>query len=124
MILFEDGFGTDNYFSDAPYLLDKGFQMFKLRGDYKFTKKFAMNAAVAYMMLAEDTYNGDKDIGTEIQLGATYKIWKGLTFKIISAYLFSGDAMDAWASDANALNDFDGNADDFWRVHGGINFKF
>ncbi len=124
LILFEDGFGTDNYFSDAPYLLDKGFQMFKLRGDYTFTKKFAMNAAVAYMMLAEDTYNDDKDIGTEIQLGATYKIWKGLTFKIISAYLFSGDAMDAWASDADSTNHFDGSADDFWRIHAGINFKF
>ncbi len=124
LIVFEDGFGTDNYFSDAPYLLDKGFQMFRLQGDYKFSKKFAMRAAFMYMRLAEDTYNGEKDVGQAIQLGATYKIWKGLTFKIIGEYLFSDDAMDAWAQDANSGNGYDGNADDFWRIQSGINFKF
>lgn len=125
IILFEDGhFGTDNYFSDAPYLLDKGFQMYRIQGDYQFTRKFAAWAAFMYMRLAEDTYNGEKDLGQSMQLGATYKIWKGLTFKIIGEYLVSDDAMDAWAQDANYANGYDGHADDFWRLESGINFKF
>ena len=124
VVIFEEQVTDDNSWTDAPYLLDKGFIMFRLKANYQVTKKWSIAPAVAYMLLAEDTYNGDDDVGWEMMLFSKYNIWKNLNFNFAAGYLVAGDAMDAWARDANISNDYDGDADDQWRVTAGIRFKF
>ena len=123
-VIFEEQVTDDLQWTDAPYLLDKGFIMFRLKADYQATPKWSIGPAFNYMLLAEDTYNGDDEVGYEIALYSQYKIWKGLNFNFAAGYLFAGDALDAWASDANAANGYDGDADDMWRVTAGIRFRF
>ncbi len=124
VVIFEQQVTDDNSWTDAPYLLDKGFVFFRLKADYQVTKKWTIAPAVAYMQLAEDTYNGDKDVGWEMMLFSKYNIWKNLNFNFAAGYLIAGDAMDAWTSDASSANNYDGDADDMWRITAGIRFKF
>ncbi len=124
VVIFEEQVTDDNSWTDAPYLMDKGFIMFRLKANYQVTKKWSVAPALAYMLLAEDTYNGDDDVGFEMMLFSKYNIWKNLNFNFAAGYLFAGDAMDAWASNASSANNYDGDADDMWRVTAGIRFKF
>jgi hypothetical protein len=42
--------------------------------------------------LAEDNANGDKDLGTEIDVAASYKLLDNLNLQVVAAYLAAGDA--------------------------------
>ena len=70
---FEEQATDDNSWTDAPYLLDKGFQMYRARLDWQVTEKFGTAVAANYMLLAEDALNGDKDIGYEFDFYSTYE---------------------------------------------------
>ncbi len=95
--LFEGGFTDDNYFTERPYLLDKGFIMNKLAVDYKASKKLTLGAAALYMMTAEDieyaTYKED-EIGFEVDAYLKYKLYDNLEFAVNAGYLIAGDALD------------------------------
>jgi hypothetical protein len=45
-----------------------------------------------YADLAEDDANGNKDLGTEVDLLVTYKLVENLKLEVVGAYLFAGDA--------------------------------
>ena len=123
-VIFEEQITDDNSWTDAPFLLDKGFQMYRVRVDFTHSEKLSSAVAANYMRLAEDALNGEKDVGFEVDLYATYKIWQGLTLNMALGYLFAGDALNAWASDASAANGFNGEADDIYRLTGGIRYRF
>lgn len=124
VVLFEEQTTDDNSWTDAPYLLDKGFQMYRARLDWQVTEKLGTAVAANYMLLAEDALNGDKDIGYEFDFYSTYEIWKGLTWNVALGYLVAGDALDAYAGDALAANGFNGDADDIYRLTTGFRYKF
>jgi hypothetical protein len=54
--------------------------------------KLSVSADLWYAQLAEDNANGDKDLGTEIDLTANYKLLDNLNLDLVAAYLFAGDA--------------------------------
>ncbi|MBW1645065.1 MAG: hypothetical protein JRJ56_01875 [Deltaproteobacteria bacterium] len=125
--LFEGGYTDDNYFTEKPYLLDKGFIMNKLSADYKANKKLTMGAAVMYMMTAEDIEYRDLDgekqkddsIGVEVDAYLKYKIYDNLEFAINAGYLFADDAMDYFEADR------DGNSDeDIFLSTARVRYKF
>jgi hypothetical protein len=45
-----------------------------------------------YATLAEDDSNGEDELGTEIDIKASYKIMSNLNLDVVAAYLFTGDA--------------------------------
>ncbi|BBO90945.1 hypothetical protein [Desulfosarcina ovata] len=59
---------------------------------YKVTEKLSLGADLWYAQLAEDNENDDTDLGTEIDLSASYTIVEGLQLDVVAAYLFAGDA--------------------------------
>lgn len=54
--------------------------------------KLSLTADLWWAQLAEDNVNGDKDLGTEIDLTATYSIMDNLNLDVVAAYLMAGDA--------------------------------
>ncbi|MBN1930825.1 MAG: hypothetical protein JW786_04365 [Desulfobacterales bacterium] len=54
--------------------------------------KLKLKADLWYAQLAEDNTYGENELGTEIDLTATYKIMDNLSLDLIGAYLFAGDA--------------------------------
>jgi hypothetical protein len=54
--------------------------------------KLSLTGDLWYAQLAEDNANGDKNLGTEIDLIASYSILDNLTLDAVAAYLFAGDA--------------------------------
>ncbi|MGQ9750963.1 hypothetical protein [Desulfosoma sp.] len=94
IVLFEGGLTDDNYFTEAPYILDKGFYLNKLGADYKFTGKTTAGLALLYLMTAEDLANGSKKLGTEIDAYISYKLYTNVELKLNYGYLFSDDGMD------------------------------
>jgi hypothetical protein len=67
--------------------------------------KLSVTADLWYAQLAKDNVNGDKDLGTEIDLIASYKIFDNLTLDAVAAYLFAGDAtVDPGVSTKNTEN--------------------
>jgi hypothetical protein len=129
--IFEGLYTDDNtYFTERPYLLDKGFVMFKLAWDQQATEKFSWGAAAMYMQTAEDiryrnaaltqTFT-NSDIGFELDAYIKYMIYSNVEFKLNAGYLTAGDALDAFESDAIR----DGSSDeDIWGSSMRIRYKF
>ena len=115
LCIFEGGYTDDNYFTEKPYLLDKGFIMNKLAADYKANKKLTIGVALMYMMTAEDIKYRDLDgdqqkhdsIGIEVDSYLKYMIYDNLEFAINAGYLFSDDAMDYYEADRDGKADED-----------------
>ena len=113
--IFEGGFTDDDYFTEKPYLLDKGFIMNKLAVDYKANKKTTMGASFMYMMTAEDVEytaldgakEDDDEVGFEVDAYLKYKIYDNLEFAINAGYLFAGDAMDFYEVERDGSSDED-----------------
>ena len=65
-------------------------------------EKLTIGADLWYAQLVEDDANGNTDLGTEIDLSASYVIIEGLNLDVVAAYLFAGDSTtDASEDDAN-----------------------
>jgi hypothetical protein len=103
--MFEGNYADDaSYFTERPYMLDKGFIMNKLALDYQWTEKLRVGTAVMYMMTAEDieyfNNNGgaesNDEIGFELNGYASYMLFKNMELAVNAGYLWSGDAMDAF----------------------------
>ncbi|MBN2232495.1 MAG: hypothetical protein JW781_06720 [Deltaproteobacteria bacterium] len=127
VVIFEGGFTDDDYFTERPYILDKGFIMNKLALDYKASKKMTLGASLMYMMTAEDVEyvddlgrdRSDDSIGTEIDAYMKYKIYDDLEFALNAGYLFADDAIDYFEADR------DGNSDeDIFISTARVRYKF
>ena len=117
MSMFEGGYADDvTYFTERPYMLDKGFVMNKLALDYQWTEKLRVGTAAMYMMTAEDieyfNNNGgsesNDEIGFELNGYIKYMLYKNMELALNAGYLWSGDAMDAFEQG----DDRDGSADE------------
>jgi len=125
IILFEGGYTDDTYFTERPYLLDKGLILNKLAVDHKATEKLAVGGALLYLMAAEDVAIGggkksDK-IGTEIDAYLSYKLFHNVEVAVNAGYLFADDAVDAFEVGVQR----DGKADtDIFRSTARIRYTF
>lgn len=136
IVMFEGGWGDDDYFTERPYLADKGFIMNKLAYDYQATEKLKLGAAALYMMTAEDIEweNADTgeafsedEIGIEIDVYFKYQLFKNVEWAVNAGYLFAGDALDyaEYDSDQAGVDVRDGDSDeDIWRADMRIRYKF
>jgi hypothetical protein len=115
--MFEGNFADDaSYFTERPYMLDKGFIINKLALDYQWTEKLRVGTAAMYMMTAEDikytNSNGGSEsndaIGFELNGYVSYMLFKNMELAINAGYLWSGDAMDAFETGTQK----DGSADE------------
>jgi hypothetical protein len=128
--LFEGPYADDvSYFTERPYLLDKGFIMNKIATDYQWTKKLKVGGALMYMLTAEDIkYNdfsgrsqSNDEIGVEVNTYVKYMLYKNMEVAIGAGYLFAGDALDAFEVDSLK----DGSSDENIFVSAArIRFKF
>ena len=128
--IFEGGYTDDvSYFTERPYMLDKGFIMNKLALDYQWTEKLQVGSAAMYMLTAEDIeyFNAsggsesNAEIGFELNAYMKYMLYKNVELAVNAGYLWSGDAMDAFETGA----DRDGSADENIFVSGArIRYKF
>jgi hypothetical protein len=126
-VIYFEPLTDDNNLSDAPYFWDKGFQNYRLKLEYttKFlSRKLKLALAGGYLGTAEDVewtdWDGEKReddyIGTEIDGYLSYELYKGLTFNIMTGYLFSGDVMDMYSDEDDA--------DDLYRFTCNVRYKF
>jgi hypothetical protein len=125
VIFFEGGYTDDNYFTEAPHILDKGLFFNKLALDFKATDKLSLGGAVLYLETAEDlTLAGGKNetmLGTEIDAYVSYKLYANTEFAINAGYLFAEDGMDAFERTAQQ----DGKTDaDVFRTTARLRYSF
>ncbi|GAB4365057.1 MAG: hypothetical protein Kow00128_07290 [Deltaproteobacteria bacterium] len=123
VIFMEGGYTDDNYFTEAPYILDKGLFLNKLALDYKASDKTKVGLAVLYLQTAEDLTIGggktEKALGTEIDAYLSYKLFASTEFALNLGYLVADDAMDAFE------NNVDGQSDnDVFRSTARVRYKF
>ena len=106
--LFEGLYTDDStYFTERPYMLDKGFIMNKLAWDYQISEKMTVGSAGMYMLTAEDieytNFGGgnesNDEIGFELNGYLKYMLYDNVEFKINAGYLWAGDALDAFETD-------------------------
>lgn len=125
VIFFEGGFTDDNYFTEAPHILDKGLFFNKLALDYQHSNKLKLGAAVLYLETAEDlTIGGGKKetkLGTEIDAYVSYKLYANTELAINAGYLFADDGMDAF----EVASQRDGSSDaDVFRSTARLRYSF
>jgi hypothetical protein len=108
IVLFEGSYADDDYFTERPYLADKGFIMNRLGLDYKTTEKLTLGGALMYMMTAEDfeytaAANGanvsESDLGWEIDAYISYMLFTNVEVALNFGYLVAGDALDVYEDD-------------------------
>ncbi len=127
MVIMEGHPTSDDYFTERPYILDKGMHLFKLAVDNKVSDKLKVGGALLYMMTAEDiTYTGangqafaDDSVGTEVDAYVKYKLYPDVTLSMNFGYLFTGDAMDYFENDLNGSAD-----EDIYTVGARLRYKF
>jgi hypothetical protein len=61
--------------------------------------KLSLTGDLWFAQLAEDNANGDKDLGTEIDLVASYSLLDNVTVDAVFAYLVAGDATTGGSDD-------------------------
>jgi len=125
IIFFEGGYTDDNYFTEAPHILDKGLFFNKLAMDYKHSDKLTLGGALLYLQTAEDLTLGggrtSKDLGTEIDAYLSYKPYPNMEIAINAGYLFADDGMDAFERTAQQ----DGKSDaDVFRSTARVRYSF
>jgi hypothetical protein len=105
--LFEGGYkswsqGWSTY-TGAP----RGHAYVALDATWQATKQLALNLLAGYIWATDDmdkplaalikpngNFNDSKELGWEIDLTATYKIYPNLTLDLIGAYFFAGKGLD------------------------------
>ena len=126
VVLFE-GYNDDDYFSETPYIQDKGLIMNRIGFDFQATDKLKVGVAALYLMTAEDIEyvddNGDlqkeDSIGFEFDAYASYKLFSKTEAAIQFGYLAADDAMDFYEVDCDGSSD-----EDVFIVSSRIRYKF
>lgn len=128
--LFEGNYADDNYFTERPYLADKGFIMNRIGVDFKATPKTTVGGALLYMMTAEDfeytaAANGasvsESDLGWEIDAYVKYMLFPNVEVALSVGYLFAGDALDVY----EVASIQDGSSDeDIYITSARLRYKF
>jgi len=130
IIIFEGNYADDICFTDAHYILDKGFIMNKLAVDLKLTDTIKAGGAGLYMMTSKameykdpitDELYRKRSIGYEIDVYAKFQLYKNLEFAINGGYLFSGNGMDVFEEPSirNGVAD-----ENIYIVASRVRFKF
>jgi hypothetical protein len=124
IIFFEGGYTDDNYFTEAPHILDKGLIFNKLAVDFQASDKLKVGGAVLYLMTAEDLTlaNGQKEdtLGIELDAYLSYKLYKDLEFAVNAGYLIADDGMDFFDVPAQR----DGEGEDVFRSTARVRYMF
>jgi len=125
VIFFEGGYTDDNYFTEAPYILDKGLILNKVSADYLATEKTTVGAAILYLMTAEDLplANGsdENSLGTEFDAYIKHKLYPNVELALNAGYLAAGDAMDYFEEPALQDGSSDSN---IFRSTMRVRYKF
>lgn len=117
IIFFEGGFTDDDYFTESPYILDKGLIFNKLAADHILSDKTTVGAALLYLMTAEDLANGENTLGTEVDAYVSHKLFSNVEASLNAGYLFADDGMNNFvAGGAEPENPF--------RITSRIRYKF
>jgi hypothetical protein len=120
IVLMEGGYTNDNYFTEAPYILDKGLYLNKLAADYKATDKTSFGGAVLYLRLAEDFSsvggNSSKNLGTELDAYVSHKLYPNLELAVNAGYLISDNGMNNFSAT--------GSANDIFRSTARVRYTF
>jgi hypothetical protein len=73
-----------------------------LLGNHAINDDIKLNYGIGYFRLVESWHNNingfrqSKDLGFEIDLGATFQILDNLSFETQFGYMFNGSAYDGW----------------------------
>ncbi len=113
IIFFEGGMTNDVFFTDRPYIYNKGMFFNRLGCDFKATDKTTVGGAVIYAQTAEDMKYTDSnlversssDLGIELDAYVKYQMYKNLEIALNAGYLFAGDAMDYFETTKNGSSD-------------------
>jgi len=125
--LMEGGWSDDDYFTERPYMADRGFIMNKLALDYQATEKTKVGIAGMHMMVAEDMeYTDDNGnsvsedtIGFEIDAYIKHKLFKNVEVALNGGYLLADDAMDYYDEEKDGSSD-----EDIYRIDMRVRYKF
>lgn len=127
IIFQEGGYTDDTYFTERPYIGNKGLILNKLALDYKATEKMTIGGAILYLQTAEDLEyiddNGvaqaDTSLGTELDAYVSYQLFENCEVALNAGYLFADDGMDFFEAER------DGNADNnIFRSTARVRYKF
>ncbi len=127
IIFQEGGYTDDSYFTERPYIGNKGLFLNRLSLDYKATERMTLGGAILYLQTAEDLEyiddNGvaqaDTSLGTELDAYVSYQLFENCEVALNAGYLFADDGMDFFEVER------DGNADNnIFRSTARVRYNF
>lgn len=134
--IFEGGYkswsqGWSTY-TGAP----RGHAYVALDATWQATKQLSLNLLAGYIWATnswdkpigartdpDSTWNSSKELGWELDLSATYKIYPNLSLDLIGAYFFAGKGLDHSINYGTNLSSV-GGADDAWELFWRLRYVF
>ena len=92
--------------SNAGTYTKNNMWLWNIFANYKVTPKFSVGAALTYMKADKVAAGWDKDMGTEFDVTATYKLYDNLTYMVGAGYLWTGDFYKSGVAAAKIDNDY------------------
>jgi hypothetical protein len=86
------GIFDDNASNGSPFDKISNIMAANLGATFQALENTKLTADIWYAQHQEDDYNGNSDLGTEIDLKSTTKLMDNLNLDIVAAMLFAGDA--------------------------------
>ena len=87
-----EGIFDNQVSNNSPGVAISNIMALNIGASFSPVDKLTLSGDIWYATLAEDDENGEDELGTEIDLVASYEILDGLNLDIVAAYLFAGDA--------------------------------
>ncbi|MCX5851492.1 MAG: hypothetical protein NT072_05490 [Deltaproteobacteria bacterium] len=100
-IMGGNGIFDYNNSANSPGPTPTDVMAFNIGASMKPMDKLEVGLDLWYAALAEDNANGDKDLGTEVDLLVTYNLIENMKVDVLAGYLFAGDATYKGDNDAD-----------------------
>ncbi len=137
--LFEGGYRSWSQGWSTYTAAPRGHAYLALDATWQTTKQLSLNLLAGYiwstnkwdkpagaLVDTDGSFNGSKELGWEIDLSATYKIYPNLTLDLVGAYFFAGKGLDhaiTLAGPEPPVNAI-GGADDAWELFWRLRYVF
>ncbi len=96
-----EGIFDNQVSNNSPGVEISNIMALNIGASFSPVDKVTITGDIWYAALAEDDVRGEDELGTEIDLVASYEILDGLNLDIVAAYLFAGDATTEKAANDN-----------------------
>jgi hypothetical protein len=105
----------------SPFIGSAGAYMLKGYASYKVSPKMSVNGYVAYFGATDEPTGQDDEMGFELGVGMSYKLYSNLTYSAHASFLSTGDFFKGVCDESGYC---EADVEDTWVLSHALTMKF